>query len=516
MSNTLSLEQFDYLIKEHQYGGFITSEDSFNLDIDSFEKIKSICDKMVMLRNIRSEYLLKLNKNKAVFEPGNLWDDSFCANNFRLIAAKDYHTINHLRLLTHNFTGYRLIDMSFAEGKDNITEIPKNISDLSKKYATEIQNVIYDHLKFNLNIPENYKSKAPRLFGEIGWEFDGKVINYDIWSIQQRINALYHSGILDYLKKIISKKGTCRILEIGAGYGGLAYNLINMLEDVEYTIVDLPESLIYSSIYLSTLFPTMSHVIAEPEKTEKLDPNQITYISNYLLDDFDIPDGHFDLVINVLSLTEMAPEQVEYYAKTIQRLIGDDGIFFEQNYVVPLIHTNAPSILKTYLPYQKTLKETPAPHSGRGTVNIWANKYISDLFDLSVYNLPEQYISETQQKHKPLYSNSSALSPFIFDRIDQLNTYLKNEPVVIYGAGEHTTQLLENPKFKQLNIVAIADKDGRKLGKHLEGFEVVSPSTIPNYADHVIISTKAFESAVVNELKDAFKERLTLHTLYRV
>ena len=103
----------------------------------------------------------------------------------------------------------------------------------------------------------------------------------------------------------------------------------------------------------------------------------------------------------------------------------------------------------------------------------------------------------------------------------QIQTYcnalcekLGNEPVVIYGAGVHTTSLFQSIKnFKNLNIKAIADKNSSLWGKQSHNLVIISPNDITHYAQHVIISSFAFEKEIAQELR-TICESLHIHTIY--
>ena len=71
-------------------------------------------------------------------------------------------------------------------------------------------------------------------------------------------------------------------------------------------------------------------------------------------------------------------------------------------------------------------------------------------------------------------------------------------PVVVYGAGAHTTQYWS--AISQLNVVAIADKNPALWGSRVKGLAVIRPADIPQYAGHVLISSRAFESNITREL----------------
>lgn len=84
-------------------------------------------------------------------------------------------------------------------------------------------------------------------------------------------------------------------------------------------------------------------------------------------------------------------------------------------------------------------------------------------------------------------------------------------PVIVYGAGAHTTQYW--PAISQLNVVAIADKNPALWGSMLKGLPVIRPADMPQHAGHVLISSRAFESNIALELAVSLPQ-LQLLTLY--
>ena len=91
---------------------------------------------------------------------------------------------------------------------------------------------------------------------------------------------------------------------------------------------------------------------------------------------------------------------------------------------------------------------------------------------------------------------------------------LKEERVVIYGAGVHTTNLFHTAPFiKELNIQAIADQDSSLWGKKRNGFLVIAPEEIDNYAQNIIISSAKFEQEIKESLESQDKD-YNIITLY--
>ena len=114
--------------------------------------------------------------------------------------------------------------------------------------------------------------------------------------------------------------------------------------------------------------------------------------------------------------------------------------------------------------------------------------------------------------HCPL--NTGLAVERLTTRLNGIRQRVGDEPVVIYGAGEHTHGLFEIPALRRLNIVALADRDFNKWGSSMEGLPVIPPTEIPDRARHVVISTKAHERAVKKDLTQTYGDRLILHGLY--
>ena len=75
-------------------------------------------------------------------------------------------------------------------------------------------------------------------------------------SIVERNGRRLSAGMLQhtYYARHIDSEAPETILEIGAGFGGLA-RILNTIKPRRYTIVDLPSSLFYSYVYLRAHFP---------------------------------------------------------------------------------------------------------------------------------------------------------------------------------------------------------------------------------------------------------------------
>jgi putative sugar O-methyltransferase len=120
---------------------------------------------------------------------------------------------------------------------------------------------------------------------------------------------------LNLIAKFAPIRSVGRVLEIGAGYGRIAYLVGLLLPVKQYVIVDIPPTLAVSQNYLATIFgedkvERFSRAPALSRTFNFLLPHQIAVL----------PDDHFDLVVNFSSFDEMPSQTVLSYLKLIDRV----------------------------------------------------------------------------------------------------------------------------------------------------------------------------------------------------
>lgn len=109
-----------------------------------------------------------------------------------------------------------------------------------------------------------------------------------------------------------------KVIELGAGYGGLARTFKMFNPNCTYTIIDIPESLYFSATFLRLNFPECKFLYVTDQQC-----------SNYGNEDFDfifVPDflaedlrgNSYDLFCNTASLGEMNNSAIRYWMKFIQ------------------------------------------------------------------------------------------------------------------------------------------------------------------------------------------------------
>jgi len=119
------------------------------------------------------------------------------------------------------------------------------------------------------------------------------------------------------------------ILEIGPGNGNQASLFLNYFPGTRITLVDLPETLQISFLYLRSLFPHLEFVLPHEVTTERLMTADVVFLTPDQIDL--VPDGSVDIGINVHSFQEMLMPQIAKYFTLLERVTCSGGYVFVVN-----------------------------------------------------------------------------------------------------------------------------------------------------------------------------------------
>ncbi|NQW15905.1 MAG: putative sugar O-methyltransferase [Chloroflexi bacterium] len=165
---------------------------------------------------------------------------------------------------------------------------------------------------WGLFVPED-----PRL-GGFGHELDAGLTNVDTLKFYEVLIGLKMAGMIPSPKE--SESSPERVLEIGGGWGGFAYQYKTLFPKTKYVIIDLPQTLLFSGTYLLSLFPeASSQFISSGEELANAasqDLPDFTFIPHYLTEE--LGQLNIDLAINMVSFQEMTTEQVSGYARVLR------------------------------------------------------------------------------------------------------------------------------------------------------------------------------------------------------
>ena len=211
----------------------------------------------------------------------------------------------------------------FGKNAEQLSQIP-----FIKKYLELIQD-----------IPKQYHYSEP-LTDPISQfaaaKIDDKLVARDGLTYQIALTNLYNLGVFN---ELISKPKPCKILEIGGGYGSLAYQMNRALKsNVSYVIIDLPSTLLMSGAFLTVNTRLDEIYFYDPANysASKLPDiiNKYRYIllPHYRLNDL-MSCAPFDLIINMASFMEMTTEQLSNYLDFASK--NENCYLYSQNHSGP-------------------------------------------------------------------------------------------------------------------------------------------------------------------------------------
>ena len=259
-------------------------------------QIKDIKTKIIAMIAERQ----RLSGGEMNSSPSQYWAD--VCSSFDYMLALPEESYSKLRIHTYHLTG------------DSYLHYDSHRDPQVFRTATQLDMLTKDiPPKFVLNEPD----------GGIGFSYEnGRFVNIDILRYQRVVNTLYRHGILSALSSNSKQQRSC-VLEIGGGYGALAHHLSNVLGDVTYVIVDLPETLLFSASYLSLLNPNKKiYVYDTGDFSEFVGSGaarsyDFILIPNYRL--HSLARWQFELAINTISFQEMTTHQVDEYLDFISQ-----------------------------------------------------------------------------------------------------------------------------------------------------------------------------------------------------
>lgn len=139
----------------------------------------------------------------------------------------------------------------------------------------------------------------------------------------------YATRINDLLADVPGRKV---VVEIGGGFGAMAYYLMRDSTDATYVDFDLPENLALTSFYLMKAFPEKKVLLYGEADFSQIDLSDydIVLMPSFQLDK--LKDGTANMVFNSYSLAEMSPQTIRHYVLQSAKLITDGGWLYHVNH----------------------------------------------------------------------------------------------------------------------------------------------------------------------------------------
>jgi len=239
----------------------------------------------------RIEAMLQERTPGTTATPSECWTDGCAFFSYSLELPPEAWT--KLRLHTYHFTGDNYQPYLWGEPAPLCGVWARQVADL----------------------PDILRLGEP--VGGIGFAYEGRLISHDIIRFQHVVGTLHRQGVLERL----ATQPHPLTLEIGSGYGGLAYHLHRIVGRGTRVLLDLPETLLFAANYLTLHCPDARMYLysSEDAATALAEPQAYDFIllPNFRLDR--LTSWQFDLALNVESLQEMRTEQVNEYLAFLAR-----------------------------------------------------------------------------------------------------------------------------------------------------------------------------------------------------
>ena len=155
--------------------------------------------------------------------------------------------------------------------------------------------------------------------GGFGFEIDSTLHNLDTLKYLEVLTGLHRTGMLDEVRAeaAATRDALSRpvVWEIGAGWGGFAYQFTSLVTPCTYVITDFPELFLFSATYLRTVRPSAKTLIWDPAmpETEKARWREYDVVFVPHTRTHELPGFAPSLLVNIASFQEMRADQVAAY-----------------------------------------------------------------------------------------------------------------------------------------------------------------------------------------------------------
>ncbi len=291
-------------------------------------------------------------------------------------------------------------------------------------------------------------------------------------------------------KHIVS---TSRVLEVGCGGGHFLYYLRHKYRCSVFGIDVSKRYIDYTQQVLDL-------------------PSQVVSI-----EDFENPPRYYDMIYSRHVIEHL--DNPLYVFSKIYNLLKDDGFFI---FEIPSVHMSSNSLrdifsANNFLFSAGTIRnaifrtgfEIIAKDEGPCLFYILRKSSPQTDYLLSDYQAVRQSLDISIEQYRALTSR-------VNERLDGLIEHWQkhNSRIAIWGAGEHTTSLLNDFNLSNCDIRFIIDSNKYLWGSEIYGYKVVSPGDIPGSdIDEIIISSGGYEKEIHAQIKN-IAEKMVVQTLY--
>lgn len=316
--------------------------------------------------------LAEIKGAKKVFLPSPFWEilnkqalneiASTGLDNFKRTVNRKYFNWGIFGLLAHQFfpmlinwlknPSANFLGSTLEVGEEPHTQAVQtlqNLNFLAGRIYSWYVSLLYEFVK--AGDPKHYldSMEEPLVGNPYLVNHSGKKITQDLCN---SVHEFYSSTNNKFEKADIQ-----HIVELGAGYGRLAFVFLKANPICTYTIVDIPIALYISQEYLSNVFPKerifrFRHFNSYEEIKEEFESCRLRFVCANQIEL--LPEKRFDLFISISSLHEMTQEQISFYFQEINRLTK--GNFYTKQWRKSKAHENGFTLSENEYPVPQEWK----------------------------------------------------------------------------------------------------------------------------------------------------------------
>lgn len=268
-----------------------------------FERIIAAYNKSKMIQQTSS----------AVYQVSNDWIPIYDQHMGQIMEALSQHDVPGLKKIYNNFFRHSCsvglhglpVDMFQHYFSGNVT------AEYQKLYMDDLLHRIRLWLETMETSCPLTDLTSPNLGNPYGCQIDGVFI---------RAGSDYQHYYATIIGRLIRSPEHKAVLELGAGFGGMAYYLLRDNDNLTYIDVDLPENAALTSFYLLSAFPEKKIALYGEIDLASDDVNNYdaVILPNFALKQ--LKSGSVDLAFNSYSLAEMSRETINNYINEFNRV----------------------------------------------------------------------------------------------------------------------------------------------------------------------------------------------------
>jgi SAM-dependent methyltransferase len=119
---------------------------------------------------------------------------------------------------------------------------------------------------------------------------------------------------------------------------------------------------------------------------------------------------------------------------------------------------------------------------------------------------------ETEKNLKLYISLCNQREKAIYQIINEI--ILSNKPIIVWGTGTQTLRLLASSRLKEAKIIAFVDSNPKFHGKKLNGITIVSPESLKNMTELILISSRIYQNEIEHQIRNVLQLSNEIIKLY--